>query len=128
MTYEANNDATSGAVPNFAQATEGSAKSAARPTLPGDQAESGTGASEENATGASLQQDTATAAAHTLEGGRETGWATETLADPHLSGTDPRMFPGILTRGQRSGSFRTLGQAEDGGVAASRDTVGGGEG
>lgn len=30
-------------------------------------------------------------------------------ADPHLSGGDPRMFPGVLTRGHRTNSLRNLG-------------------
>lgn len=36
------------------------------------------------------------------------------MADLHLSGSDPRMFPGILTRGQRTNSFRSLGTAAEG--------------
>lgn len=35
------------------------------------------------------------------------------MADLHLSGSDPRMFPGILTRDHRSGSLRNLTQADD---------------
>lgn len=36
------------------------------------------------------------------------------MSDLHLSGSDPRMFPGIYTRGQRSGSFKNLsGAAEE---------------
>ncbi|KAM4059322.1 adenosine/AMP deaminase domain-containing protein [Hirsutella rhossiliensis] len=35
------------------------------------------------------------------------------MADLHLSGSDPRMFPGILTRDHRTGSLRNLAQADD---------------
>lgn len=30
------------------------------------------------------------------------------MSNLHLSGSDPRMFPGIYTRGQRNGSFKSL--------------------
>jgi hypothetical protein len=39
------------------------------------------------------------------------------LADMHLSAGDPRMFPGILTRGQRTNSLRNLAQVDDGTTA-----------
>ena len=46
---------------------------------------------------------------------QEQSWPSDALADLHLSGSDPRMFPGIFTRGHRSGSSRNLAQAaEDG--------------
>lgn len=41
-------------------------------------------------------------------------WAAGSMgADPHLSGEDPMMFPGVLTRGRRKNSLRNLSQAED---------------
>lgn len=42
------------------------------------------------------------------------GWPSDGMADLHLSGSDPRMFPGVFTRGHRSGSFRNLAQAAEG--------------
>ncbi|RCI09030.1 hypothetical protein L249_4912 [Ophiocordyceps polyrhachis-furcata BCC 54312] len=36
---------------------------------------------------------------------------SEIMSDVHLSGTDPKLFPGILTREHRSGSLRSLAQA-----------------
>lgn len=42
------------------------------------------------------------------------GWTSDGMADLHLSGSDPRIFPGVFTRGHRSGSSRTLNQAHDG--------------
>ncbi|KAF4509715.1 hypothetical protein G6O67_003857 [Ophiocordyceps sinensis] len=50
---------------------------------------------------------------------RQTGGLPGAMADLHLSGSDPRMFPGILTRDHRSGSLRNLAQAEDGPVDSS---------
>lgn len=44
---------------------------------------------------------------------REQAWPSDAMADHHLSGTDPRMFPGIFTRGHRTGSMRNLAQASD---------------
>ncbi|KAF4461498.1 AMP deaminase [Fusarium albosuccineum] len=46
--------------------------------------------------------------------GRDQTWSNDAMADLHLSGSDPRMFPGIFTRGHRTGSFRNLGQANEG--------------
>lgn len=54
---------------------------------------------------------------------REQVWSNDGMADLHLSGSDPRMFPGVFTPGQRTGSFRNLGQAIDG-KAASDDVLG----
>ncbi|KAI5462934.1 hypothetical protein BGZ63DRAFT_422345 [Mariannaea sp. PMI_226] len=45
---------------------------------------------------------------------REQAWSSDGMADLHLSGSDPRIFPGVFTRGQRTGSSRNLGQANDG--------------
>ncbi|KAM5356350.1 hypothetical protein ACJ41O_002996 [Fusarium nematophilum] len=45
---------------------------------------------------------------------RDQTWPSDAMADLHLSGSDPRMFPGIFTRGHRTGSWRNLGQANDG--------------
>lgn len=44
---------------------------------------------------------------------REPTWPNDAMADLHLSGSDPRMFPGIFTRDHHSGNSRNLGQAED---------------
>ncbi|CAM1507377.1 Fc.00g070180.m01.CDS01 [Cosmosporella sp. VM-42] len=44
---------------------------------------------------------------------QEQGWPSDPMADLHLSGSDPRMFPGIFTRGHWSGSSRNLAQAEE---------------
>ncbi|KAF4968213.1 hypothetical protein FZEAL_10422 [Fusarium zealandicum] len=44
----------------------------------------------------------------------QTTWSSDAMADLHLSGSDPRMFPGVFTRGHRTGSFRNLGQANEG--------------
>ncbi|KAM0437395.1 hypothetical protein ACHAPT_001757 [Fusarium lateritium] len=49
-----------------------------------------------------------------LSAGRDQPWINDTMADLHLSGSDPRMFPGIITRGHRTGSLRSLGQAHEG--------------
>ena len=46
-------------------------------------------------------------------GTTSSGHATDAMADLHLSGSDPRMFPGILTREQRSGSLKNLAHADD---------------
>uniref|UniRef100_A0A098D4V6 AMP deaminase n=1 Tax=Gibberella zeae (strain ATCC MYA-4620 / CBS 123657 / FGSC 9075 / NRRL 31084 / PH-1) TaxID=229533 RepID=A0A098D4V6_GIBZE len=48
-----------------------------------------------------------------LSGTREQTWPSDAMADHHLSGSDPRMFPGIFTRGHRTGSMRNLAQASD---------------
>ncbi|KAH7326771.1 hypothetical protein B0I35DRAFT_423570 [Stachybotrys elegans] len=45
---------------------------------------------------------------------KENSWSGNMMGDLHLSGSDPRMFPGILTRGQRTNSLRNLAQMEDG--------------
>lgn len=45
-----------------------------------------------------------------VQGSREAAWPSEAMADLHLSGSDPRMFPGIFTRGHRTGSSRNLEQ------------------
>lgn len=44
---------------------------------------------------------------------RESEPPSEAMADLHLSGSDPRMFPGIFTRAHQSGSLRNLAQAEN---------------
>ncbi|KAJ6786882.1 hypothetical protein PWT90_00023 [Aphanocladium album] len=38
---------------------------------------------------------------------------SESTADLHLSGSDPRLFPGLLAREHRSGSLKNLAQAQD---------------
>lgn len=43
----------------------------------------------------------------------QTWAAPAVVTDPHLSGDDPKMFPGVLTRGRRKNSLRNLGQSED---------------
>jgi hypothetical protein len=48
----------------------------------------------------------------------EANWAANALPDPHMSGSDPRMFPGIVTRSNRSGSMRNLAHGLDGSVAS----------
>jgi AMP deaminase len=48
-----------------------------------------------------------------LSTAREQTWPSDAMADHHLSGSDPRMFPGIFTRGHRTGSMRNLAQASD---------------
>ncbi|ENH71831.1 AMP deaminase [Fusarium oxysporum f. sp. cubense race 1] len=48
-----------------------------------------------------------------LSAGRDQTWPSDPMSDHHLSGTDPRMFPGIFTRGHRTGSHRNLAQASD---------------
>ncbi|KAM0242506.1 hypothetical protein ACHAPO_000927 [Fusarium lateritium] len=48
-----------------------------------------------------------------LSATREQTWPSDGMADHHLSGSDPRMFPGIFTRGHRTGSMRNLAQASD---------------
>ncbi|PHH68401.1 hypothetical protein CDD82_593 [Ophiocordyceps australis] len=45
---------------------------------------------------------------------RELEQPTEALANLHLSGSDPKIFPGIFTRDHRSSSLRNLAQAEQG--------------
>ncbi|KFA51802.1 hypothetical protein S40293_05849 [Stachybotrys chartarum IBT 40293] len=53
----------------------------------------------------------------------ESGWSGNMMADRHMSGSDPRMFPGVLTRGHRTNSLRSLTQADDG-ASAARDGPG----
>lgn len=48
-----------------------------------------------------------------IQGIRDSEPLPSAMADLHLSGSDPRMFPGILTRDHRSGSLRNLAQADD---------------
>jgi hypothetical protein len=48
----------------------------------------------------------------------ESNWAANAMPDPHMSGSDPRMFPGIVTRSNRSGSLRNLAHGLDGSVAS----------
>ena len=48
-----------------------------------------------------------------LSASRDQAWPSDAMADHHLSGSDPRMFPGIFTRGHRTGSMRNLAQAGD---------------
>lgn len=38
---------------------------------------------------------------------------SDSAADLHLSGSDPRLFPGILAREHRSGSLKSLGQTHE---------------
>jgi hypothetical protein len=41
-------------------------------------------------------------------------WTAGTVtADLHLSGDDPRMFPGVLTRGHRTNSLRNMTQFDE---------------
>lgn len=50
-------------------------------------------------------------------------WAAPTMVgDPHLSGDDPKMFPGVLTRGRRKNSLRNLSQADDAAKAPGNDS------
>lgn len=58
---------------------------------------------------------------------RDSDWSTDTMAGPHLSGSDPRMFPGVLTREHRSGSSRNLAQADES-TLPSRDAPNGHDG
>lgn len=53
----------------------------------------------------------------------ESGWSGNMMADRHMSGSDPKMFPGVLTRGHRTNSLRSLTQADDG-ASAARDGPG----
>lgn len=39
--------------------------------------------------------------------------SSDAMADMHLSGSDPRMFPGIFTRGSRGGSARSTLAVDD---------------
>lgn len=43
----------------------------------------------------------------------DSGRGPEAMADLHLSGSDPRLFPGIFMRDHRSGSLRNLNQADE---------------
>ena len=47
------------------------------------------------------------------EFGQDIGNSTEAMADLHISGSDPRLFPGIFTRDHRSDSLRNLTQIGD---------------
>ena len=42
----------------------------------------------------------------------QTWAAPAVVTDPHLSGDDPKMFPGVLSRGHRTSSLKSL-QAEE---------------
>ncbi|KAK2609047.1 AMP deaminase [Conoideocrella luteorostrata] len=46
------------------------------------------------------------------ENGLDSAMHSQAMADLHLSGSDPRLFPGIFTRDHRSGSLRNLHQDE----------------
>ena len=63
-------------------------------------------------TSATLGHHEATATA-SPKSNRDVARAPDAMADMHLSGSDPRMFPGILTRDHRSGSLRNLAQAAE---------------
>lgn len=68
---------------------------------------------------ASADPSTSAAGQHSTMVGSPNGlsspqtWPSDGMADMHLSGSDPMMFPGIFTRGHRTGSFRNLGQAAE---------------
>ncbi|KID86362.1 AMP deaminase [Metarhizium guizhouense ARSEF 977] len=47
------------------------------------------------------------------EASRDSGRGPHAMADLHLSGSDPRLFPGIFTRDHRSESLRSLQQADE---------------
>ena len=49
----------------------------------------------------------------TTEPNEAQDWSVTDLVDPHLSGSDPRMFPGVVTRGQRRASLLNLAGAAD---------------
>lgn len=38
----------------------------------------------------------------------ESNWSTDSLRDLYMSGREPKMFPGVVTRRQRSGSTRQV--------------------
>lgn len=48
-----------------------------------------------------------------LPSSRDQGWPNDGIADLHLSGSDPRMFPGIFSRSHRTNSLRNLAQGEE---------------
>ncbi|KAL0936649.1 AMP deaminase [Colletotrichum truncatum] len=50
------------------------------------------------------QQDDLIASPSSLPVSREGSWSTDGLRDSHTSGQDPRLFPGVISRGQTSGS------------------------
>lgn len=43
----------------------------------------------------------------------DSGRAQGAMADLHLSGSDPRLFPGIFTRDHRSGGLRNSNQTDE---------------
>ncbi|KAG8409475.1 AMP deaminase [Metarhizium acridum] len=47
------------------------------------------------------------------EASRDSGRGPDAMADLHLSGSDPRLFPGIFTRDHRSESLRNLQHADE---------------
>ncbi|QPG99072.1 hypothetical protein C2857_000764 [Epichloe festucae Fl1] len=49
----------------------------------------------------------------------DTAAPSDAMADLHLSGSDPRLFPGIFTREHRSGSLRNLHQGDEWAVDSS---------
>lgn len=54
----------------------------------------------------------------------QSDWSTEKMTSPHLSGSDPRIFPGILARDRHSSGSRPPAQA-DGAGAEPRESPGG---
>lgn len=40
-------------------------------------------------------------------------WPTDAMASLHLSGSEPKVFPGVFTRGNRSGSLRVQSQVDE---------------
>ncbi|KAM0563801.1 hypothetical protein ACHAPJ_000007 [Fusarium lateritium] len=111
VTYNATNEFSAHATGNESKMSESVASIAGQPTgmnvAPGN--ETGKVETSPSAAGhhaANLGSSIGTS-------GRDQPWPGDAMGDPHLSGSDPRMFPGIFTRGHRTGSLRNLAQASD---------------
>ncbi|PNY29293.1 AMP deaminase [Tolypocladium capitatum] len=99
VTYEVNNELAGDAVPSAEPAGSG-------PT------QAGSALAKPEHSGVAVTP-LAAAAGTQSKPNREAARPSNAMADLHLSGRDPRMFPGIFTRDQRSGSLRNLAQAGD---------------
>jgi AMP deaminase len=101
--YATNDASEKSSAPNVDAADSTSSGKAAAAS-----ASASTGAKEAQPEGRAAQSAPETAADSS-----SSGWTSNMMADMHLSGSDPRIFPGILTRGQRTNSLRNLAQAEN---------------
>ncbi|PHH58672.1 hypothetical protein CDD81_4885 [Ophiocordyceps australis] len=80
--------------------------------MPSNEANLPAGVDSSSVTPAQGNCGSSVSAAEEYKSNRELERPTEILADVHLSGSDPKIFPGIFTRDHRSSSLRNLAQAD----------------